>query len=924
MMRWLFAASSLCCLAAATASAEPVDFVRDVRPILQKHCYECHAGEVRKSGLRLDVRSEALQGGEIYGAAIVAGKPSESPLWTFVGDPAADLTMPPEGPALTAAEVDLLRRWIEEGAIWPAGVDTVQLEDPRDHWSFRPLVSPPLPTVQQTDWPRNEIDRFLLAKLEAHDLQPCGPATRTEWLRRVTFDLIGLPPTPQEAEEFNQDQAPGAYERVVERLLASPRYGERWAQHWLDVVRYADTHGFEVNTERPNAWPYRDYVIEALNQDVPYDQFVREQLAGDTLQADAATGFLVTASVLLPGQIGQDEPSKRLARQDSLDEIVTNVGTTFLGLTVHCARCHNHKFDPISQQEYYQMQAFVAGVEYADREFALPQGDMQADQLLRWTARSQEVAHEIARSAPLADSSTPRAMINSQENIDRFAPIRTTQIRFRVKATNRLEPCIDELEIFNAEGRNVALAAHGAKVSSSGNNVSPNRHELRFVNDGQYGNGRSWMSSEVGGGWVAVSFPQPELIEFVAWGRDRLGQFADRLAIDYAIEALAENGEWILVADAANRPRFDPQKNARAPLDVESLPAAERRQVRERIDEKESLEQKLSQLQQSQLVFAGKFRTPDEIRVLSRGNPELPKELVSPAVPQILGDTALPPTSDEATRRRALADWIVAESNPLTARVMVNRIWQGHFGMGLVETANDFGNNGAPPTHPELLDWLSVEFRRSGWSLKQMHRLIVLSAAYRQAGDYNPSAAELDADDRLLWRFPPQRLMGEVIRDSILAINGNLNLEMGGPGFSLFDQRGGLSGYSPIESFSDAGLRRMIYSHRVRRERDAVFGAFDCPDFGQSTSRRRESTTSIQALNLFNSRFLIEQSGDLADRLRDETSVPAEQVSALYLRMLLREPEPQELAEATAFVERHGLQSLCRVLFNSNEFLFIR
>ncbi|MCC9608484.1 PSD1 and planctomycete cytochrome C domain-containing protein [Blastopirellula sp. JC732] len=924
MIRWLVAIFSLFAIAAGAASAEPVDFVRDVRPILQKHCYECHAGDVRKSGLRFDIRSEAMKGGEIYGASIVAGKPEESPLWSFVADEEADLAMPPEGDRLTAADIGTLRRWIEEGAVWPDGVDTVKLEDPRDHWSFRQIESPPVPSVKQTAWPKNEIDHFILAKLEQLQLAPSAPATRTEWLRRVTFDLIGLPPTPQEVEAFHNDQADGAYERVVERLLASPRYGERWAQHWLDVVRYADTHGFEVNTERPNAWPYRDYVIEAINQDLPYDQFIRQQLAGDTMNANAATGFLVTASVLLPGQIGKDEPSKRLARQDSLDEIVTNIGTTFLGLTVHCARCHNHKFDPISQREYYQMQAFVSGVEYEDREIARPQGDMQADQLHRWTERAREVALELARHAPLADSTSPRAMINSYENVDRFAPVRTTQIRFHVKSTNSLEPCIDELEVFNADGQNVALAQLGGKVSASGERRSPKRHDLRFVNNGVYGNSSSWMSSEVGGGWVSVEFPQPEWIEFVAWGRDRQGKFTDRLAVDYVIEALGENGQWIRVADSTNRRPFDISKNSHTPIEVDSLSEEEQAEVRRLLEEKETLAKKLSRLEEKQLVFAGKFRRPDEIHVLSRGNPEMPKEQVSPGVPEVLGVTALAQDASEASRRIALADWIVSKSNPLTARVMVNRIWQGHFGMGLVETANDFGHNGVPPTHPELLDWLSAEFMQSGWSLKRMHRFIVLSAAYRQGGDYNADAAALDADDLLLWRFPPQRQMGEVIRDSILAINGNLNLEMGGPGFSLFDKRGGLTGYAPIETFGEEGLRRMIYSHRVRRERDAIFGAFDCPDYGQSTSRRRESTTSIQALNLFNSRFVLDQSGVLAERLRAEHPEPAAQINAVYGLVLLREPSPQELTEATAFVNEHGLQTLCRVLFNSNEFLFIR
>jgi len=924
MMRWFVLAISLTCLASNTTLAEPVDFVRDVRPILQKYCYECHAGDVRKSGLRLDVRSEAMKGGELYGESILPGNPEESPLWQFIADNDPDLQMPPEGESPTAEESATLHNWIEQGAVWPDGVDEVKLADPTDHWSFHPIQEPSIPHVQRADWPRNAIDHFVLARLEAEGLSPSQPAARADWLRRVSFDLTGLPPTQEQWEEFRNDDREGAYRRVVDRLLDSPRYGERWAQHWLDVVRYADTHGFEVNTERPNAWPYRDYVIEALNQDIPYDQFVREQIAGDALNADAATGFLVTASVLLPGQIGKDEASKRLARQDSIDEIVTNIGTSFLGMTIHCARCHNHKFDPISQRDYYEMQAFVSGVEYQDREFEIPLGDMQQDQRKRWTQRRSELSLSIASAAPLAGSDSSRPMVNSYENIDRFAPVRTQQVRFQVKATNRYEPCIDELEIFNVEGVNVALAEQGATLAASGSNVSRNRHELRLINDGHYGNSSSWMSNEVGGGWVTVEFAQPQQIEQVVWGRDRQGKFSDRLAMEYAIEVRDENGAWKTVSDSADRQPFDPQKNSHSPIELDSLAESEQAEVRKLLQEKDKLDQKLRQLDDKRAVFAGTFREPDEIRILGRGSPEMPKDRVSPAVPDLLGDTTLSQDSAEQQRRLALADWVVSENNPLTARVMVNRIWQGHFGLGLVETANDFGHNGVPPSHPQLLDWLSAEFMRSGWSLKHMHRLIVLSSTYRQASSFNPSASDVDTDNRLLWRYPPQRLMGEVIRDSILSINENLNLEMGGPGFSLFDKRGGLSGFSPVQSFDQDGHRRMIYSHRVRRERDAVFGAFDCPDYGQSTPRRRESTTSIQALNLFNSRFVIEQSRDLADLLQQQYAETPQQIDEAYQRVFLREPTPQEQKDAIALVDQYGLASLCRVLFNSNEFLFIR
>jgi mono/diheme cytochrome c family protein len=687
----------------APSQAVAVDYVRDVRPILAKHCHACHGPARQRSGLRLDLKAKAFQGGNVYGPAVVAGKPADSPLIQLVSGQHKDRLMPPKGERLAAAEVALLTAWVRQGAGWPDGVDPVLAEDRRNHWSFRPLTRPTPPTVADPAWPRNAIDRFVLARLEKEGLRPAPQADRVTWLRRVSLDLIGLPPTPEQVTAFVQDPGGDAHERIVERLLASPAYGERWAQHWLDVVRYADTHGFEVNTERPNAWPYRDYVIRAFNEDTPYDRFVREQLAGDALGRDAATGFLVTASVLLPGQIGQDAPSMRLARQDALDEIVSNTAQTFLGLSVGCARCHDHKFDPLSQRDYYGMQAFFAGVEYADR------------------------------------------------------PLRT-----------------------------------------------------------------------------------PE-------------------------------------AEAAR-----------------------------------------------QAVFAGRFRTPDVTRLLHRGDPEQPGGEVAPTVPAVLGTLTLSKDAPEQHRRQALADWVASPGNPLTARVLVNRVWQGHFGTGLVETPSDFGHNGARPSHPDLLDWLAAEFLRSGWSVKHLHRLIVLSATYRQSGHISPAAQARDADDRLLWRFPSRRLEAEAVRDSMLAVSGRLNRRMGGPGFNLFVNRGGLTGFPPVESFRGDGLRRMIYAHRVRRERDAVFGALDCPDNGQSTARRRESTTPLQALNLFNSRFTIEEAAAFAARVRAEVGAdPTRQVRRAYQLALGRDPDAAEIADAEPVVREHGLPTLSRALFNANEFLFL-
>ena len=742
---------------AAELPAAPVDFVRDVRPIFEKHCTECHGEKKQKSGLRLDIKALALKGGDEHAPDIIAGKAKESPLIKMVISDDKDERMPPKGERLSDAQIATLTGWIDQDAVWPDDADLVKIADKRDHWSFKPLnpgsggfqppsgAAPPASTAVENRRSLNSIDAFIIAKLKENGLAMSPEADRVTWRRRVSFDLTGLPPTPEEVARFaatthsSQESHP-SHEAEVDRLLASPRHGERWAQHWLDVVRYADTHGFEVNTERPNAWPYRDYVIRAFNSDKPYDRFIREQIVGDALGEDAATGFLITASVLLPGQIGKDEPSKRLARQDSLDEIVMNIGQTFLGLSVGCARCHDHKFDPISQRDYYAMQAFVAGVEYADRELRTPEAEalrLEAKQLKPQLAK---IDQQLARFAPLAKSGAERPPVNAAMNTDRFAPVKAKRVRFTIRATNSLEPCIDELEVFDMAGRNVALASEGTTATSSGDTVVADRHELRQINDGQYGNSRSWMSNEKGRGWVVLEFPAEHTIDRIVWGRDREGKFKDRLAVDYLIEVADASGEWRAVADATDRTtdlgigaKIKRVKKGKSPaFSTQGLSAEEAKLATALMQERSALEAKVNAAENGAKAFAGTFRAPDEIHLLNRGDPEQPKDEIFPAVLATLGTVKLTKETSEQQRRTALADWIASAQNPLTARVMVNRIWQGHFGTGLVETPSDFGRNGTKPTHPELLDWLAQEFIRSGWSVKHMHRLIVLSATYRQ------------------------------------------------------------------------------------------------------------------------------------------------------------------------------------------------
>jgi hypothetical protein len=892
------------------ASAGAINFVRDIRPIFEAKCYRCHGSGKQKSGLRLDLRSGAFEGGEFHQPTIVRGKAKASNLIRFVSGHDEEIRMPPKGDGLTKDEIATLTRWVEEGAIWPDGVDLVKEVDRKDHWSFKPHAP--------FDGER-KIDDFIREKLNENGLVMAPEVDRLSWLRRVSFDLTGLPPAPEDVTAFLNDSNPNAHERVVDRLLSSPRYGERWAQHWLDVVRYADTHGFEVNTPRENAWPYRDYVIKAFNKDLPFDQFIREQLAGDQLGKDAATGFLVTAARLLPGQIGKDAASKRLARQDELGEIVINTSEAFLGLSVGCARCHNHKFDAISAKDYYTMQAFFAGVSYGERPIQSDHSEDVLQEVKDLKSRLREINRAMTSFFPLAGSGEKRAPVNALLNIDRFTPVKARKVRFTINKTNKYEPCLDELEVFDLDGNNIALASLGVIGSASGSKIEVNRHQLEFLNDGEYGNERSWMGSETSG-WAMLEFPREQTINRIDWARDRNGKFSDRLALEYVIEVASNANDWQVVANSSDRRNGAPDVES----DFAALDSGQRKKATLLLEEKAGLESRLAAVARSGSIFGGVFGKPEATFLLNRGDAEQPGEEVYPAVLHSLGDITLAQNSSDAERRMELANWIATPENPLTARVAVNRVWQGHFGIGLVETANDFGRAGAVPSHPKLLDWLASEFIRSDWSMKHLHRLIVLSKTYRQSEQITTPGQAKDAEVRLLWRFPSRRLEAESLRDAILAVSGRLNLKTGGPGFNLFTSRGGLSGFPPITKFKGEGLRRMIYAHKIRMEPDSVFGAFDCPDAGQSVSRRRQSTTPIQALNLFNSQFTIDASNAFAQRVREKAGEEvAPQITYAYELAYGRCPEPDELADAESVVRKHDLSTLCRAIFNSSEFLFI-
>ena len=912
------------------AASHTIDFDRDVQPLLKERCLECHGETKQKGGFRLDSRDAALRGGENYSPAIRVGNSAESPLIQLVAGQIADLRMPPKGEALSPDQIGILRAWIDQGA---KGSATTSAEGATPkHWSFQPIVRPALPGGPQgTSADVNPVDSFIRAKLIERRLTPAPEADRVTLIRRLYFVLLGLPPTPAEVAAFVSDDRPKAFERLVDKALADPRYGERWARHWLDVIRFAESNGFETNRERPNAWKFRDYVIAAFNDDKPFDRFVREQLAGDSVGSDVGTGFLVGG----PFDIVKSPDPVLTAQQraDELDDMVSTTGTAFLGLTLGCARCHSHKFDPISQREYYSMAAVFAGVQHADR--ALPPTAEQTARRERAEAKIQELEQRLTRfltppPAPSTTKTSKRPPVNARENVETFEPLEARFVRFTINASNGGEPCIDELEVWSS-GRNVALASNGTVPTASGTLSGYDIHQLQHLNDGRPGNNRSWISDQPGKGWVQLEFKKRERIDRIVWGRDRDGGFGDRVATDYVIEAAAAPGEWKVVASSADREAFGSaaSKPPGPKYQFDGLAETDAKQGRAWLAELEATRKERDAASKGPMIWAGTFNQPGPTHRLHRGDPMQKREAVNPGSLGVFKPLNLSSNAPEKERRLALANWVADPSNPLTPRVIVNRLWQHQFGVGLVDTPNDFGRNGTRPTHPELLDWLAAELVHPNgaqpWSIKHIQRLILTSATWRQSSAPRREGLEVDAASRLLWRFPPRRLEAEAIRDSMLAVSGNLDPRAGGPSFFLHHvDRENVYHYHPKEEFGPEDHRRMVYAFKVRMEQDGIFGSFDCPDGSLVVPKRSMSTTPLQALNLFNSQFVLAQAAVFAQRLQTETGADRDaQIRQAWQLAYNRLPSEAERNDAAGLVNDSGLPTLCRALLNTSEFLFI-
>jgi hypothetical protein len=780
-------------LFATVAWAADGDLPQRAHEILNKNCYACH-GSAAMAGLRLD------QPGDLADGIVVPGKPEDSRLWLMMNGKGRAM-MPPTG-KLKDAELAVIREWIKSGAKWP---EQKQVSVSK-WWSFEPVKAVVVPKAGD-GWARNEIDRFIAAKHLEKQLRPAAEADRRTLVRRVSFDLTGLPPTVEEIAAFEKDQAAGAYERLVDRLLASKHYGEKWGKHWLDLVRYGDTGGFEQDPYTLYAWRYRDYVIDAFNADKPYDVFVKEQLAGDELfedpQQQQGTGYFVVG------------PNRDLLykvedinRVESLTDFTDTTASVFLGLTVGCARCHDHKYDPIPQKDYYRLQAVFAPFQKS-RVF-----------LHYNNARSYDLS-EVTRQFKLYDVGAELAKLK-KPYFDRM----------KAERLAKFSPEIQEAFAIEEEKRSpVQKALHDEHMKQ----VNPGDGEI----------------------WKVLNDEDKKTLEIL------------------------KNRLLGLYGNYAPGP-FSP-----GVTDV--------------------------------------GREAPKTYVPGKGTPY--GEEVKAGFLSALGggDVAAPPVDSLTTRRRAgLAEWIARADNPLTARVMVNRIWQYHFGRGLVATASDYGMRGSAPSHPELLDWLAKRFVEQGWSMKKLHREILLSATYRQGAKVSAEAAEKDPDNQYLSHHTRRRLQAEEVRDAVLAVTGTLNRKMYGrpvvpelAAEELYGMSQPASNAWPLTTDRSEHTRRSIYMLSRRTYRMPMLEVFDQPEGVLSCSRRESSTTSTQSLSLLNSKFTVDQAMALAEKAT---------VNEIWLKILQREPDANELKMSDEFMQQapgKKKQELVRALLNTNEFLFV-
>jgi len=805
--------------------AENIRFYNEkVKPLLKQHCYKCHGGGEKLEGeLNVTYHEGLVEGGE-SGPAIDLDDPESSLILIAVRYD--ELEMPPEG-ELPESKIAIIEKWVSGGAHGPKDEEPAERstahappkvnDENRKHWSFQPVKRPAVPSVKNQAWPRDPLDNFILAGLEAKGFSPATRAEKEALLRRAYYDLTGLPPSPAQVRAFLADNSDKAYEKVIDELLASPHYGERWARHWLDLVRYAETNSFERDGAKPFVWRYRDYVIRSLNEDKPYTRFILEQLAGDELDDVNSDSIIATGYYRLGAW--DDEPSNpKLALYDDIDDLVGTTNQVFLGLTTNCARCHDHKLDPIPQSDYYRMVAFFRNVQ-------------------RYGVRS----HDTVKRASV------RPIIPGEKGLE----------------MQRL------------------VAEHQRKLNEANRTIQTTDKQV----------GERLTKGE----------------------KDDFKFQANRLDI------LRRN-----VGDVISKARFETYEaavKAKKELDANRPPALE-----------------------EALVVTEHGRDVPATHVLIRGNPDAEGEVVTPGFPQILSPpepNIVPPKNNPQSsgRRRALAQWIASNDNPLTARVMANRIWQHHFGRGIVRSTNNFGMQGDRPTHPELLDYLASELMQNGWRLKPLHRKIMLSATYQMSSQASEKELAADPENDSFWRFDMRRLAAEELRDSILAVNGTLNRDkMFGPSIYPVIPQEVLAGQSRPgsgwgKSSPEDAARRSIYIHAKRSLIVPIIASFDGADTDFTCPVRFTTTQPTQALGLLNSEFINQQADIFANDLREKETKPSDQIRLALRRVWQREPTDGEvkrgldllakLKKEHSQTDEAALKYFCLVALNLNEFIYL-
>ncbi|MEZ6133360.1 MAG: PSD1 and planctomycete cytochrome C domain-containing protein [Pirellulaceae bacterium] len=921
---------------AEDTSAQQLEyFEKHVRPLLIEHCYECHSGSERDGGLQLDSQA-AWQAGGDSGPAIVPGSPADSRLMEAVGYQNLELQMPPSG-QLPDDRIAILEKWIRDGAVDPrnqsasaAKASGMSIAEGRQFWSMQPLSDPAIPSTMNDPWVTTPIDAFILAQLQASDIRPAPPADRRTLIRRVTYDLIGLPPTPAAIANFLEDDSPQAYERLVERLLESPRYGERWGRHWLDVARYADSNGLDENLAFGNAWRYRDYVIAAFNSDKPFDQFLIEQLAGDLLpyantETRTATGFLSLGAKVLA------EPDREKLTMDTVDEQIDAVGKAFLGMTLGCVRCHDHKFDPIQQRDYYALAAIFKST----RTFA----DSNTGAIKHW------FEHSLATDAEVESLKTIDAEIAAKNS---------AATQFKNKAVTALrEQAVAKAASYLAAASRVKPTDSFAKVQQAAQEYDLHARMLHHCRLHLAYNAEDPFFSK----WheLVARGASEEHIESYFGELFTLASSANKTTTEKpapeeaATEATADDTAAATEAEQpvnnATNPEFlgEPYSDELIALAKQALldhagfltvpPQPEHAFDDATLQEYYRLMEEARLLESAAPDQAAAMGVSDANVLVSlpihiRGSHHNLGEPVQREFPQVMRYTQTRPVFPRnRSGRLELAQWMASSQHPLTARVYVNRIWRWHFGEGLVKSTDNFGALGERPSHPELLDWLAHTFIELGWSTKELHRLIVTSSTYQMSATHpdEATAVQADPENRWLWKARIQRLEAEQIRDAVLATADRLELTQGGKTVPLRNRQF-VFNHTSVDHTQYDSLRRAIYLPVIRNNLYTLFEQFDFPDPTMPTGSRNSTVVAPQALLMMNDELILDCAAALAVRVANVSERQSERIEFAYQVTLGRLPNSTEIDRATEFLANDDtrLSLFCHSLLACNEFIYLR